>query len=67
MALKKFSDVAVGGCCPKCGNPNMKRGGNAITGNLAVGLTAAVATGGLLGPARKKVKCAGCGTKYLQG
>jgi hypothetical protein len=40
---------------------------NAVTGNLAVGLAAGLATGGLLGPARKTIKCSGCGTKYLQG
>ena len=45
----------------------MKRGVNAVTGNLAVGLTAALATGGLLGPAQNEIKCGGCGTKYLQG
>ena len=38
-----------------------------MTGNLAVGLTAALATGGLLGLARETIKCGGCGTKYLQG
>ena len=45
----------------------MKRGINAAAGNLAVGLTAALATGGVLGPARKTIKCGGCGAKYLQG
>ena len=67
MALKKFSEVAKDGCCPKCGYAIMKRGVNAVTGNLAVGLAAGLATGGLLGPARKTIKCGGCGTKYLQG
>jgi hypothetical protein len=37
------------------------------TGNLAVGVAATLATCGLLGPARKTIKCGGCGTKYLQG
>ena len=67
MALKKFSEVAKDGCCPKCGYAVMKRGVNAVTGNLAVGLAAGLATGGMLGPARKTIKCGGCGTKYLQG
>jgi hypothetical protein len=67
MVLKKFSEVAKDGCCPKCGYAVMKRGANAVTGNLAVGLAAGLATGGLLGPARKTIKCGGCGTKYLQG
>ena len=66
MALKKFSEVAKDGRCPKCGYV-AKRGVNAVTGNLAVGLAATLATGGLLGPARKTIKCGGCGTKYLQG
>jgi hypothetical protein len=67
MALKKFSEVAEQGCCPKCGYSVMKRGANALTGSLAVGLDVGIATNGLLGPARKKIKCGGCGTKYLQG
>jgi hypothetical protein len=50
MALKKFSEVAKDGCCPKCGYVVMKRGVNAITGNLAVGLAAGLVTNGLLGP-----------------
>jgi hypothetical protein len=54
MALQIFSEVAEEGCCPKCGYAIMKRGVNAVTGNLAVGLAAAVVTGGLLGPARKQ-------------
>jgi hypothetical protein len=29
-------------------------------------VAALVATGGLLGPARKTIKCGGCGIKYLQ-
>ena len=41
----------------------LRRGVNAVTGNLAVGLAAGLATGGLLGPARKTIKCGGCGTK----
>lgn len=45
------------GCCPKCGYAVMKRGVNAVTGSLAVGLAAAVATGGVLGSARKTTKC----------
>jgi hypothetical protein len=65
--LEKFSEVAEDGCCPNCGYAIMKRGANAVTGNLAVGVAAAVATGGLLGPARKTIKCTGCGEKYLQG
>lgn len=56
MALQKFSEVAKDGCCPKCGYAIMKRRANAVTGNLAVGLAAAVATGGMLGPARKTIK-----------
>lgn len=67
MGLKKFSEVAKDGCCPKCGYAVMKRGVNAVTGNLAVGLAAGLVTGGLLGPARKTIKCGGCGAKYLQG
>jgi rubredoxin len=67
MALKKFSEVAEDGCCPKCGYAVMKRGVNAVTGNLAVGLAATLVTGGVLGPARKTIKCGGCGAKYLQG
>lgn len=67
MALKKFSEVAVDGCCPKCGYAMMKRGVNKVTSNVAVGLTAALATGGLLGPARKKITCGGCGSRYLFG
>lgn len=67
MPLKKLSEVAEGGCCPKCGYAVMKRGVNAVRGNLAVGLAAAVATGGVLGPARKTIRCGGCGTKFLQG
>jgi hypothetical protein len=47
MALKKFSQVAKDGC-PKCGYAIMKRGVNAVTGNLAVGLAAGIATGGLI-------------------
>jgi hypothetical protein len=65
--LEKFSDVAEDGCCPKCGYALMKRGTNALTSNLAVGMAAAVATGGLIGPARKKITCGGCGAKYLMG
>ena len=38
MALKKFSEVAKDGCCPKCGYAVMKRGVNAVTGNLAQAL-----------------------------
>ena len=45
----------------------MKRGANVVTSNLAVGMAAALATGGLLGPSRNKVTCGGCGTKYLLG
>lgn len=60
MALKKFSAVAKDGCCPKCGYAVTKRGDNAVTGNLAVGLAAGLATGGLLGPARKTITCGGC-------
>jgi rubredoxin len=67
VALRKFSEVAKDGCCPKCGYAVMKRGVNAVTGNLAVGVAAMVATGGILGPARKTIKCGGCGSKYLQG
>ena len=67
MALRKFSEASVNGRCPKCGYAVMKRGANAVTGNLAVGMAAALATGGILGPARKKVTCGGCGAKYLQG
>ena len=50
-----------------CGYAVMKRGVNAVTGNLAVGIAAGLATGGLLGRARNTIKCGGCGTKYLQG
>jgi hypothetical protein len=64
---KKFSEVAVDGCCPKCGYAVMKRGVNKVTSNLGVGAVATLATGGLLGPARKKITCGGCGTKYLLG
>jgi hypothetical protein len=46
--LKKFSEVAKDGCCPKCGYAIMKRGANTVTSNLAVGMAAALATGGLL-------------------
>ena len=53
--------------CPKCGYTIMRRGANVVTSNLAVGMAAALATGGLLGPSRKKVTCGGCGTKYLLG
>jgi len=67
MALQKFSEVAKDGCCPKCGYAVMKRGINTVTGNLAFGAAATIATGGLLGPARKKITCGGCGTKYLLG
>lgn len=67
MALKKFSEAAKDGCCPRCGNPVMKRGANAVTSNLAVGMTAALVTGGLLGPSQKKVKCSACGMKFLMG
>ena len=67
MALKKFSEVARDGCRPKCGYAVMKRGVNAVAGNLAVGLAAGLASGGLLGAARKTIKCGGCGAKYLQG
>jgi len=67
MALKKFSQLNQDGCCPKCGYEVMRRGVNTVTSNLAVGLAATLATGGLLGPARKTIKCGGCGTKYLQG
>ncbi len=67
MAIKKFSEVAENGCCPKCGYAVMKRGANAVHDNLAVGMAGALPTGGLLGPARKKIKCGGCGTKYLLG
>jgi hypothetical protein len=65
--LEKFSEVAKDGCCPNCGYAVMKRGANAVTSSLAVGVAAALATGGLLGPARKKITCGGCGAKYLQG
>lgn len=67
--LQKFSEVAKDGCCPKCGYAIMKRGANAVTGNLAFGVAATIATGGVFGPvqARKKVTCGGCGTKYLLG
>jgi hypothetical protein len=66
--LQTFSEVAKDGCCPKCGYTVMKRGANnAVTSNLAVGMAAALATGGLLGPSRKKITCGGCGTKYLLG
>jgi hypothetical protein len=67
MALKEFSEVAKDGRCSKCGCAAMKRGVNAVTGSLAVGLAAGLATGGVLGPARKTIKCGGCGTKYLPG
>jgi hypothetical protein len=65
--LEKFSEVAQDGCCPKCGYAVMKRGANAVTSNLAVGMAATLATGGILGPARKKITCGGCGTMYLLG
>jgi peptide subunit release factor 1 (eRF1) len=65
--LQKFSEVGENGCCPKCGYAVMKRGVNALTSNLAVGAVATLATGGLLGPTRKKIRCGGCGTKYLLG
>jgi hypothetical protein len=45
----------------------MKPGINAVTGNIAVGVTALIATGGLLGTACKTIKCGGCGSMYLQG
>ncbi len=45
----------------------MKRGVNAVTGNIAVGPAAAVGTGGLLGPRSQDDQVRGCGTKYLQG
>jgi len=61
MALKKSSEVAKDSCCPKCRYAVMECGVNAVTGNLAVGLAAGLATGGLLGPARKTIKCGGCG------
>lgn len=32
--LQKFSEVAKDGCCPNCGYAVMKRGANAVTGNL---------------------------------
>jgi hypothetical protein len=54
MALKKFSEVARDGCCPKCGYVVMKRGVNAVTGNLAVGLAAGLATGGTFGPRERR-------------
>lgn len=44
MALRKFSEVAKDGCCPKCGYAIMKRGVNAVTGNLAVGLAVGLAS-----------------------
>jgi hypothetical protein len=40
---------------PKCGYAVMKRGVNAVTGNLAVGLAAGLATGGLLGPGDSRI------------
>ena len=64
--LQKFSDVAVGGGCPKCGNGSIKNA-NPVSGNLAVGVTAMVLTGGIFGVSRKKVRCAACGTKFLRG
>jgi hypothetical protein len=67
MTIKKFSEVAVDGCCPKCGYAVMKRGANKLTSNLAAGLAAAIVTQGVLGPARKKIECGGCGAKYLMG
>ena len=57
-ALKKFSEVAKDGCCPKCGYAVMKRGVNAVTGNLAVGLAAGLAAGGLLGPPGRRSSAA---------
>jgi hypothetical protein len=44
MSLKKFSEVAKDGCFPKCGYGVMKRGANAVTSNLAVGMTATLIT-----------------------
>jgi hypothetical protein len=67
MALKRFSEVAKDGCCLKCGYSVMKRGINAVTGNLAVGIAAGLATGGPAWSRGKTIKCGGCGTKYLQG
>ena len=45
MALKKSSQITNDGCCPKCGYAVMRRGVNAVTGNLAIGLDATLATG----------------------
>lgn len=67
MGLKKFSEVAVDGCCPKCGYAVMKRGVNKVTSNLAFGLAAGIVTHGIVGPTRKKITCGGCGAKYLYG
>lgn len=38
----------------------MKRGVNVVTSDLAVSLAAGLATGGVLRPARKTIKCGGC-------
>ena len=66
MGTKRFSDVSKDGRCPKCGYAVMKNA-NPVTSNLAVGTVAALATGGLLGPTRKKIRCGGCGARYLLG
>ena len=66
MWLQKFSEVAQDGCCPKCGYAVMKRGVNAVTAPAA-SVSAYLAVGPLSRPARKKITCGGCGTKYLLG
>lgn len=67
LQIQKFSKVAVNGCCPKCGYAVMNRGTNAVTSTATFGIVAAVATGGIVGPSRKKIRCGGCGTRYLMG
>lgn len=58
MALKKFSKVAKDGCYPKCGYAVIEHGVDAVTGNLAVGLAAGLAVGGLLGPRGRRSSAA---------
>ncbi len=65
MALARFSEVAVDGCCPKCGYSVMKRGVTAVTrGSNPVGWY--LDTWRIRPGKPEIIKCGGCGAKYLR-
>jgi hypothetical protein len=67
--MDKFSEVAVGGACPKCGGrqfqqPDPVQEGKRMGG---WGLTARLSTAMVKGDLAKQVECVTCGARFLRG